>query len=191
MHIDTRHRRPGTERLHDTRSPYGRDELAGVGKLRFGQARVDTSVNHVQCPCSHAFDVLGEVERLGEQRISRYRRMGLAQLFKRQRWRQSPRVPYLEAIGEEHHLDAAVAGVVSVRNGIHDRLLYDFHWNLVADRRLDALGPRADRECDLAQDEVDSLIDQVEHRALVDLIGRNRFVGPRPVEVCTLDFRRN
>ena len=191
MHIDSSDGSSVAGRLHDTRTPYSRDELSGVGIPRFGQTRLDAPANHVQGARSHAFDVLGKVERLGKQWISRDRRMGLAQLVERQRWWQSTGVPYLEAVGEEHHLDATVARVVSMRNSVNDRLPYDFHRNLVAHRSLDALRPRAHRECDLAQHEVHRLIDQLERRALVDVIGRNRFVDLGPVEVGALDLRRH
>jgi hypothetical protein len=60
---------------------------------------------------------------------------------------------------------------------------------LVGDRRLDALRARADREIQLRHDEVHGLVDEFEDRALVDLIGGNRFGNLGAVEVRAFHFR--
>jgi len=91
-------------------------------------------------------------------------------------------------VRKEHHLDAAVARVVAVGDRVDDRLRHDLFGDLVAHRRLRAGLAGPDREGDLAQDEVHRRVHEVEDRALVDLVGRDRFGHPGAVEVSALDL---
>ena len=67
----------------------------------------------------------------------------------------------------------------------------DFNWNLVGNRELGRrAGSRADRPVHLCEHEVDRLIHQLEHSALVHLQRGYGFLYLGSVETETLDFRR-
>ena len=111
-----------------------------------------------------------------------------AQLLQGQRRQQPARVPNLQAIREKHHLYAAVARVVAVRYRVDDGFGDDLRGNLISPGRADALRPRTHRPVDLAEHEVHGLIDQLEHRALVDLIRGDRLLDLRSVKARALDL---
>ncbi len=111
-----------------------------------------------------------------------------AQLRQGQLRRQLPRVPNLQPVGKEHHLDAGVASVVAVRHGIDDGLSHGFARELVRDGRLRTPGACAHGAGDLGHHKVDRLVHQLERRALVDLVGRDGLAHLGAVEVQALDF---
>ena len=71
---------------------------------------------------------------------------------------------------------------------VHDRLRHHLLRDLVAHRRLRAGLAGPDREGDLAEDEVHRRVHEIEDRALVDLVGRDRFGHLGAVEVGALDL---
>ena len=113
-------------------------------ELGFRQSGSHAAVDHVQSPGSGPFDVLGEIERLRDEPVARYGAVRKTQLRECQlRW-QATGIPDLQPVREEHHLHAAIAGVVAVRYRVDDGLRDDFNWNLVGNRNLDAACSRAD-----------------------------------------------
>ena len=179
----------GMARLAREHSPAnGCHESIGDGELRFRQTRRDTSADHVQRSRPHPFDVFGEVQGLRQQGVAGHRIVRNAQLLQGQRRQQPARVPNLQAIREKHHLYAAVARVVAVRYRVDDGFGDDLRGNLISPGRADALRPRTHRPVDLAEHEVHGLIDQLEHRALVDLIRGDRLLDLRSVKARALDL---
>ena len=148
----------------------GCHECIGNGELRFRQPCLDTPADHVQGSRSHPFDVFGEVQGLRQQGVAGHRVMRDAQLLQRQRRQQPAGVPDFQAVREEHHLYAAVARIVAVRYRVDDGFGDDLRRDLVSPGRAGALRPRTHPSVDLAEHEVHGLIDQLEHRALVDLV---------------------
>lgn len=170
--------------------PDGGDEAVCEGELRLGQTRSNTLPNHVAGAGAHALDVFGQVERLGEERVAGNRAMGLAQVLKGERLGKRAGIPDFEPVCEEHDLNAAVAVVVAVGNGVDNGFGNDIPRDLVGDRGLRALLAGADADIDLGHDEVDGLIDEFKGGALVNLIGGNGFGHFGAVEVGALDLGR-
>ena len=59
----------------------GDDEAVRKGELGLGETGVATAHDHVAGARAHAFDVLGEVERLCQQRVSRNRAVRMPQFL--------------------------------------------------------------------------------------------------------------
>jgi hypothetical protein len=95
------------------------------GKLRLRQPGLSTVSDHVPRPRAHPLDIAGEIHRLCEERVARHRPVGLPEFFEGQGRRERARVPDLQAVCKEHHLDAAVARVVAVGDGLRHHLLRD------------------------------------------------------------------
>ena len=189
-------RRDASVRVHDRLpgwrgAPDPGHERPGGLELRLPQARLHAACDHVEGSGPHLFDVLHEVHRACEQGVAGDGLVGNPQLVQRQRRGQRAGVPDLQAVGEQHDLNAGVARVVPVRHGVDDRLRHDLLRYLIGHRRLHAFAPRAHRQRDLAEHEVHGVVDQLEHRALIHLVGRDRLADPRPVEVGALDRRRD
>ena len=84
--------------------------------------------------------------------------MGAAQFFKRQGRGQGTGIPDLEPILKEHDLDAGIAGVVAMDDGIDDGLGDDFLRNFVFRRRLGAFRSCSHPEVYLGEHEILGLI---------------------------------
>ena len=76
-----------------------------------------------------------------------------------------------------------------MRDCVDDGLRHHFLWNLVPYGCLNGLRPRAHRQRDLAKHKVHCLINQIEHRAFVNLVGWDRLGDLGSMEVGALDFR--
>lgn len=101
--------------------------------------------------------------------------MRAAQFFKSQGWRQGAGIPDFKPILKEHDLDTGIAGVVAMDDGIDDGLNDNFLGNFVFRRRLGAFSSCSHPEVYLGEHEILGLIDEIENRAFVHLIGRNGF----------------
>ena len=110
------------------------------------------------------------------------------QFVERQRERQFAGVPDLQPVGEQHHLHAGIARVVAVNHGIDDGLSNNLARQLVINRRLWPLGAGAHTAGDFRHHEVNRLIHQLEHCALVDLIRGDRLAQFGAVKMHALDF---
>ena len=117
--------------------------------------------------------------------------MGQAEFIEGQGGGKCAGIPDFKPVGEEHHLDTAVAVVVTMRDGVDDGFGDDITRNFVGDRGPRAFLPGTDTDVDLGHDEVDGLVNQFEGRAFVNLVGGNRFGDFGPVEVGTLDLGGN
>ena len=96
-----------------------------------------------------------------------------AQFFEGQRGRQGTGIPNFQAVLEEHDLNAGVAGVVTVHDGVDDGLGDNFLRDFVFRRRLGAVLAGADPEIDFGEHEILGLVHEIEDRAFVHLIGRD------------------
>ena len=117
---------------------------------------------------------MGQKERLGKERVGGDGGVGAGQAVQAQRWTQLAGVPDLQPVGKKHHLDAGIAGVVAVGNGIDQGLGHHRLGDLVAHRRLRSLFPRTHRAIELGHDKIHRLIGQLKDRTLVDVIGGDR-----------------
>lgn len=99
--------------------------------------------------------------------------MRAALLFKSQGRRQGAGIPDFKPITKEHDLDAGIAGVVAMNDGIDDGFGNHFLGNFVFRRRLGAFRPCSHPEVYLGEHEILGLIDEIENRAFVHLIRRN------------------
>lgn len=140
------------------RTTEGDQEAVADCEFRLGQASLATQTDHVARAGTHALDVLGEIERLRQQRVGRNGAMGLAELRQCQRRRQRAGIPDLQPISEQHDLHAAAACVVAMRHCIHDGFPYRRGRELIGDRCLGALGTRAHGEVQLREHEVHGLV---------------------------------
>ena len=144
--------------------------------------------DHVAGAGTHAVDVFGKVEGLCEERIAGNGAVGTAKVIKGERGWEGSGVPDFEPVGEEHDLDAAVAVVVAVGDGVDDGLGHNVARDFVFDWRLCALFAGADADVDLGHDKVDGLVDELEGGALVNLVGGDRLGDLSAVEVSALDL---
>ncbi len=161
------------------------------GKIRLRQTCLDAVSDHVPRSRTHPLDVSGEIHGLCEERVARYRPMGLPEFFEGQgRW-ELARVPDLQAVRKEHHLHAAVAGVIAVGDGVYNCFRHRLFRDLVLYRRLRAGLACTHREGDLAEDEIHRRVHEIEDRAFVDLIGWDRFGHLGTVEVGALELGRD
>ena len=179
---------PGYSSRNDCPANRGHEAI-GDGELGFRQAGLDAAPNHVQGSRSHRFDVLGQVQRFRQQGIAGHRAVRFTQLLQRERRRKAAGVPHFGPVREEHDLHAAVVRVVAMCHGVDDGFGHDFRRDLVHSGSTGALRPRADGSVNLAEHEVHRLIDQLEHRALVDLVRRNRLGDLGSVIVGAPDLR--
>ena len=131
------------------------------GKLQIRQVHLDISADHVQMSCSHAFDVLGQIHGLCKQGVAGHRCVLNRNFSTVSSGASLPGFPYLQPTRKECDLHAAIARIVAMRQGIDNGLNYDFLWNLISYRCLNALRPRAHRQRDFAQHKIQCLIDQV------------------------------
>ena len=99
--------------------------------------------------------------------------MRLTQLLQGQRRRESSGIPHFQAVCEQHDLHAAIVRVIAVSHGVDDCLGHHFHRDFVRPGRPCALRSGADRSVYLTEHEISRLIDQIERRALVNLIRRD------------------
>ena len=169
--------------VHGRGPPQGDPKAVVEAEHRFRQAGFATAADHVGGAGAKALDVLRQVEGLGQQGIGGDRAVRLAQLGQGEGGGQAAGVPDLDAIGEHHHLHAAVAGVVAVGDGVHNRFADHLRWNLVGGGGLAGGRAGADCEVEASEHEIHGLIHQVEHRALEHLIGGDRLGYGRGVEV--------
>ena len=131
------------------------------GKLQIRQVHLDISADHVQMSCSHAFDVLGQIHGLCKQGVAGHRCVLNRSFSTVSSGASLPGFPYLQPTRKECDLHAAIARIVAMRQGIDNGLNYDFLWNLISYRCLNALCPRAHRQHDFAQHKIQCLTDQV------------------------------
>ena len=89
-------------------------------ELRLRQDGFATVSDHVEGARPGLFNVAGEKKRIGNQRITGNRRMGQSELVDGQCGRQFARVPDLQTVRGEHHLDSGVACIIAVGYGIDD-----------------------------------------------------------------------
>jgi hypothetical protein len=167
----------------------GHELAAALLEVRLRQARTQAETDHVQGARAGLFNVVGQVERLGQHGIARDRRVLLPEQLRREAVGQLPRIPDLHPVAEDVDLDGRVRGVVPVRHGIDDGLGQDGARDLVADRSRRALVARPHAPRQLGEDEIDRLINQVEERALEQLEGRDRLLDLGPVEVQAFELR--
>ena len=73
-------------------------------------------------------------------------------------------------------------------DGIDDGLAHNVGRHLIGDRCLSAFGARTDGEVDLGEDEIDSLVHELEGGALVNLIEGNGLGDLRAVKAGALDL---
>ena len=152
--------------------PEGHDEEAGaLFELRFRQTGVPAKINHGLGTRANPLDVTCQVERFRHERVVRYRGMIAPQTIQSQRVRQSARVPDLQAVGEETHLDGGIAVVITVGNGIDNRLSYRVGGKFIGGWGSNAGGASADGAVDFAQHEIKGLIGLAEEVAAIDLQG--------------------
>ena len=114
----------------------------------------------------------------------------MAEFFQGERGRQCAGVPDFQPVRKEHDLDAGVAGVVAVGDGVDDGFADNFRRNFIFDRSLGGEGTSADGEVDFGQDKVHGLIHQFESSAFVDLMRRDGLAKDGAVEVGTLHLGR-
>ena len=164
------------------------DKTISKRKLWFGKSSVSALPNHVASTGAHALDILGQVERFGEQGIAGDGTMGMAEFVEGERGREGAGVPDFEAVGKQHDLNAAVAVVITVSNGVDDGLGHYFARNFVFDRGLRAMFAGADAEVDFGHHKINRLVDQFKGGAFINLMGRNRFGNLGAVEVGAFDF---
>ena len=170
---------------------YDGNETVRQVEFRFQEAGIPAAFNHVANARAHAFDVFGEIERFRKQRIAGNRAVRLPEPFQCQRGRQSAGVPYLQPVGEEHHLNAAVAGVVTMGYRIYDRLSHHLRRHLVSHRCLRALLSRAYSQIDLGEHKIHGLIYQIEGGSLVNLVEGNGLSDIGSMEMSALDLGRD
>ena len=80
------------------------EATAVFAKFGFAQFGVPAPFNHIADAGAHAFDVFGQVKRLGEQRVAGKGSVGVAQLLEGECGRQSARIPDFEPVSEQASL---------------------------------------------------------------------------------------
>ena len=126
-------------RLPEHRRPANRgNESVRDCKLGFRQTGLDAAPDHVQGSGSHAFDVLHQVHRLREQRVSGNRSVRFAQLLERQRRWKPAGIPDFQSVRKEHDLHAAIVRIVVMRHGVNDRFGHHLRRDFVRPRRPDS-----------------------------------------------------
>ena len=115
-------------------------------------------------------------------------RVRAAQCLWSQGRRQGTGIPNFQPVFEEHDLDAGVAGVVAMHDGVDDGFGDDLLGDFVFRGNPCAFFPCSDPKIDLGEDEILGLIDEIEDRAFVNLVGRNGLCHFTTVEVGALDL---
>ena len=118
-------------------TPEGLDELAAVlAELRRFQAGISGKSDHVECAGAGAFDIAGEEERFGKQGVVGNGRVRMGEPFRSERGRQLSRIPDFQAIRKEHDLNAGIAGVIAMGNGVDDSFGHGLNF-----REVNFVGP--------------------------------------------------
>ena len=104
--------------------------------------------------------------------------------------RQRSGIEHFEPVSEKHDLDAAFVRVVAMAHGVDDRLANSLDRKLAPRRGLRRLRrvARPDPVVDAAHDEIQGLVDLLEHCAAIDVVGRERLLEGSPPKLKTLDF---
>ena len=114
--------------------------------------------------------------------------MGFEKLCQSERGRESTGIPDFEPVAKEHHLNAAVAVVIAVDNGIDDGLGHNLARDFVFDRGLRTMFTGTDAKVDFGHNKVNRLIYEFEGGALVNLMGGNGLGNSGTVEVSAFDL---
>ena len=162
---------------------------ARLPELRRRKIGLGAQFEHVEDAAASLFGVVSQEHRLGYEGIAGNGGVGQAQFAYRQSRREFAGIPNFEPVGKEHNLDAGVAGVVTVGDGIDDGFGDGQVGQFVSDWGLIALRAGANRPVDLGHDKIHRLIDKFKDGAFVNLIGRDGFENFCAVEVHTLDLR--
>ena len=120
----------------------------------------------------------------------RLRVVGLQQVRRRPATRQRSGVEHFQPIAEKHHLNAAVVRIVAVADCIYDCLAHGLYREL-APRRCLGRFRRVTRPHPMihaAHHEIKRLVYLLEHRAMVDVVGRERLLERRPPKLQALEF---
>jgi hypothetical protein len=146
-------------------------------------------VNHVQRAGARFFNVAGQEQGLGNARAAGDGCVRAAQVVHGELRRQFAGVPDFEPVGKQHDLNGGVGGVVAVGHSVDDGFGHGFAGQLIAHRGLRPCGSCAHGAGYFGQAEVQRLIDQLKHRAFVDLVRGDGLADLRAVEVHALEFR--
>jgi len=107
--------KPANDALCQPSAPQPNNKLVAVlEKFRLGQFGAPAASDHVQRSGTGFFDVMGQEQRFGDQRIPGQRRMLVAQLFGRQAGRQFAGVPDLHPISKDVDLNRSRRGIISM-----------------------------------------------------------------------------
>ena len=101
--------------------------------------------------------------------------MKLLQFCRRQTKRQRAGIPHLQAVTEEHDLNAAVAAIVTVRHSIDDGLGDSFNGNFIIYFSDGRIMSGCDMGINVRQDKSDGLVYHLKNTPVKDLIRKNRF----------------
>ena len=112
---------PAQNLIREPVAPEGEHE-GSLTKLevRRRQAGVAAKLDHALGAGASLFDVAGEIERLGNQRVVGHRWMIVTEIVEGQCAGQRAGVPDFKPVGEEADFDGGMAVVIAVGNGIDD-----------------------------------------------------------------------
>ena len=165
------------------------DEVrAALPEVGLGQAGFKAIGDHIGRAGSGLLDILHTKEWFGNQGIARDGSVGLSQQFGSQAGRQLSGIPDFDAIRKDDDLDKSVVAVVSVSDGIDNRLSNGRAGNLELDRGLCALCSCANTTVEFSEDKLNGLVNHLEQSSIIRLLGGDGLLFLCSMEMKTMNL---
>ena len=117
--------------------------------------------------------------------------MRLTQSLQCKRRGERPRIPYFQPVSKQHHLDAAITGIVAMGYRVDNRFGHNFPGDFILDRNLRSRLAGPHPKIDFGQYKIHGLVHQVKDGSLIHLIGGNRLGDFDAMKMGAFHFRRN